>query len=418
MSNLVKLFKHQEEALNETYEKNRVAYYLDMGLGKTFVGSEKLWELNTPYNLVVCQKSQISDWKEHFETYYQEYKVIVYEKQSLEIIPPESVLIINYDKAWRRDELTRLEDFTLLLDESSMIKNERSNRSKFVLEKLHPNNVILLSGTPVSGKYEEIVSQVNLLGWKISKDLFLKQYTEREWDEIDGGYKIVGYKNVDRLKRKLTKYGAVFMKTEEVFDLPPQNHINVNVKNTKLYKEFSKHHIAEYEGETIVGDTPASAKMYLRQFAGFMNKNKVQRLKELIQSTNDRLIVFYNFKKEYEIISQLCEELERPVSTVNGQMRDLSAYEEKNNSITLIQYKAGARGLNLQKSNKIIYFTLTDESELFEQSKKRTHRIGQDQPCFYYYLLSEGSIEWRMLQVLKEYKDYTDELFEKEEVKK
>lgn len=342
--------------------------------------------------------------------------MIVFDKQSIDIIPTESVLVINYDKAWRRDELTRLRDFTLLLDESSMIKNERSNRSRFILNELSPDNVILLSGTPVSGKYEEIVSQVNLLGWKISKDLFLKQYTEREWDEIDGGYKIVGYKNVDRLKRKLKKYGAVFMKTDEVFDLPKQNDIKITIKNTKLYKEFAKHHIAEYEGETIVGDTPASAKMYLRQFAGFMNKNKIQRLKELIQSTNDRLIIFYNFKKEYELISQMCEEQERPVSAVNGQIRDLEAYENKDNSITLIQYQAGAMGLNLQKSNKAIYFSLTDRSELFEQSKKRIHRIGQSEPCFYYYLLTEGSIEWRMLQVLKEYKDYTDELFEKEEM--
>ena len=38
---------------------------------------------------------------------------------------------------------------------------------------------------------------------------------------------------------------------------------------------------------------------------------------------------------------------------------------------------AGAVGLNLQKSNKIIYFSLPLSSELFEQSKKRTHRIGQ-----------------------------------------
>jgi SNF2 family DNA or RNA helicase len=415
MSEEIKLFPHQERLLNDTYEFNRVAYYVDMGLGKTFIGSEKLWELNTAYNLVVCQKSKIDDWKEHFETFYPDYNVIIFDKQSLEIIPSETILIVNYDKAWRRPELTRLRGFTLMLDESSMIKNERSNRSKFIL-KLHADNVILLSGTPTGGKYEEIISQVNLLGWKISKDLFLKQYTEREWDDLDGGYKIVGYKNVDRLKRKLKQYGAVFMKTEEVFDLPKQNHINVKVKNTKVYKEFHKHHIAEYEGETFIGDTPASAKMYLRQFAGWMNKHKLERLKEIIQSTNDRLIIFYNFKKEYEMISKLCKDLERPISTINGDIKDLEAYEKQENSVSLIQYQAGAMGLNLQKANKIIYFTLTDKSELFEQSKKRIHRIGQEQPCFYYYLLTEGSIEWRMLQVLKERKDYNEALFEKEEM--
>ena len=82
----VNLFLHQDQLLNDTYDYNRVAYYVDMGLGKTFIGSEKMWELNTPYNLVICQKSKIDDWKEHFEEFYPEYKVIVFDKQSLEII--------------------------------------------------------------------------------------------------------------------------------------------------------------------------------------------------------------------------------------------------------------------------------------------------------------------------------------------
>lgn len=401
--------------MNETYKLNRVAYYLDMGLGKTFVGSEKLWELNTPFNLVICQKSKIEDWKEHFETFYPEYKVIVFDKQRLDIIPPESILIVNYDKVWRRPEISRLRDFTLMLDESSMIKNERSNRSKFVLQ-LHAKNVILLSGTPTGGKYEELISQVNLLGWNISKDLFLKQYTVREWDELDGGYKIIGYQRTERMKKKLREHGAIFMKTEEVFDLPLQNHINVKCKCPKIYKKFAKHHMVEIEDEMLIGDTPASAKMYLRQLAGAFNKNKLDQLKDLMESTNDRLIIFYQFKRDYEAIKLMCDELKRPMSTINGDIKDLDAYEKQESSVSLIQYQAGAMGLNLQKANKIIYFTLTDMSELFEQSKKRIHRIGQDKPCFYYYLLTEGTIEWRMLQVLKERKDYSDALFESEEM--
>ena len=52
----------------------------------------------------------------------------------------------------------------------------------------------------------------------------MKQFVEQEWDELNQQYKIIGYKNVDRLKKKLRQYGAVFMKTEEVFDLPKNNH--------------------------------------------------------------------------------------------------------------------------------------------------------------------------------------------------
>ncbi|PER45291.1 DEAD/DEAH box helicase [Bacillus thuringiensis] len=406
----MKLFPHQDRALNETYKHNRVAYYLDMGLGKTFVGSEKMWELNTPYNLLICQKSKIDDWKEHFEQHYN-YKVIVFDKQCIEEIPEESVLIVNYERAWRRNELLKLNNFTLMLDESSKIKNDKSKQTKFIL-RLNAENVILLSGTPTGGKYEELWSQLHLLGWKINQKLFLKQFVVQEWDDRNSKYKITGYKNVERLKAKLKQYGAVFMKTEEVFDLPEITDVKVKIPGTKLYKEFKKHHIVEIGEELLIGDTPAAKKLYLRQLAGSYNENKLQYVKDLVESTNDRIIIFYNFKKEYEALVDL---IDKPISTVNGSLKDLTAYEKFENSVTLIQYQAGAMGLNLQKSNKIVYFTLTDKSELFEQSKKRTHRIGQERPCFYYYLLTDGSIEWRMLDVLKERKDYTDALFEKEE---
>ena len=69
-------------------------------------------------------------------------------------------------------------------------------------------------------------------------------------------------------------------------------------------------------------------------------------------------------------------------------------------------------GLNLQKANKVIYFTLTDEAELFLQSMKRIHRIGQERPCFYYLMLCENSIEDEgILPTLGIRKEYTDELF-------
>ena len=66
----MELFKHQQEALEQTKDLNRVAYYLDMGLGKTFVGAEKMDDLGANINLIVCQKSKIEDWIDHIKEYY------------------------------------------------------------------------------------------------------------------------------------------------------------------------------------------------------------------------------------------------------------------------------------------------------------------------------------------------------------
>ena len=95
----------------------------------------------------------------------------------------------------------------------------------------------------------------------------------------------------------------------------------------------------------------------------------------------------------------------------NGSIKDLSAYEQHDNSVTFVQFQSGAMGLNLQKANKIVYFSLPLSSEYFEQSKKRTHRIGQVRPCFYYIMLCRDSIEEKILETLKKRQDYTERLF-------
>lgn len=407
----IKLYPHQERALKETKEFNRVGYFLDMGLGKTFVGSEKLKELHANTNLVICQKSKLDDWKEHFEKYYSEYNTFIYSKTRE--IPPKSVIIINYDLVWRRPELMGLENFTLMLDESSCIKNPTSKRTKFIL-RLKAENVILLSGTPCGGKYEEFHTQCKLLGWNISKKLYWQQYIKFINMDI-GGFKIpkvIGYKNVDRLKKKLHDHGSIFMKTEEVFDLPDQVEILITVDSTKEYKKFKKDRLITIESIELVGDTSLTKMLYLRQLASQYNSNKLSALKDLLESTNDRLIIFYNFTEEMKQMKELCERLDKPISIVNGQTKGLENYKSKDNTVVLVQYQAGAMGLNLQKSNKIIYYSLPLASELFEQSKKRTHRIGQTRTCMYWYLITKCSIEEQIFETLKERRDYTNKLFE------
>lgn len=234
---------------------NRVAYYLDMGLGKTFVGAEKVYLLNNDVNLVICQKSKIDDWVEHFNTYYPDYAVFDLTKKTQAVrfrglIDTKDVYnsdlqivgVINYDLVFRRSYISHITNFTLLLDESSLISNETAKRSKFIL-KLKPESVVLLSGTPTAGKYERLWSQLHLLGWDISKKAFWKSYVETEWVENGDGYKtevITGYKNVNHLKKRLSQFGAVFMKTEEVIELPEQVEQTIFMKTTKEYRFFMK----------------------------------------------------------------------------------------------------------------------------------------------------------------------------------
>lgn len=414
----MKLYQHQIDVLDHTKSFNRVAYYLDMGLGKTYVGSEKMLQLHERVNLVVCQKSKVQDWLDHFSYNYPQvvgydltkHLLAFADQIARQPFDPHIVVgVINYDLLFRRPQLSELTNFTLMLDESSLITNPTSKRTKFTLNKLKPNNVILLSGTPTSGKYELLWSQMHLLGWGISKDLYMKQYVDVD---VSSGYPVViGYKNVDRLKAKMRAYGCVFMKTEEVLDLPEQRLIARKIKPCKAYSEFRKNSYVEIDGKEFIGDTTLTKLLYSRMLCGAYNEDKLEALQDIIESTNNRLIIFYNFNVELDRIREVIPS-DRPISVINGAEKDLSAYDNFDNSVTLVQYQSGSMGLNLQKANVLIYFSPTLSSEQFEQSKKRIHRIGQKQNCLYYKLVS--GIEHRIYEVLDMRKDYTDKLFEED----
>lgn len=386
--------------------------------------------LGASINLLVCQKSKINDWVEHFRAYYSYIPEFTYDltdpkqltgflKHSLNTqygTACEACYgVINYDLAWRRKELLQLKYFTLMLDESSLIQNENSKRSRFIL-KLNPENVILLSGTPTGGKYENLWSQLHLLGWKIPKDLFLRQYVEFHYDDSSGFPRMVidGYKNVERLKRKMREYGCQFLKTDEVVDLPDQMDQTIRVPVSKEYKKFKKSRIVTVEGEELVGDCSLTKLLYERELCGQYCQDKLDAFQDLVESTSDRLVVFYNFTAELTKLAEMVHKLGRPLGVVNGNLKEQKVIE-KDGAVLFVQYQAGAYGLNLQKANKIIYYTPPLSSELFEQSRKRTHRIGQTKTCWYYYLTCQGSVEERIYKTLAKRKDYTDKLFEEEE---
>lgn len=428
----MELYQHQRDALRQTEGKNRVAYYHDMGLGKTFTGSEKMMRLGARVNLIICQKSKVDDWVEHFTKYYEKHFEMIYDCtrwnagdwKALAKNPTEPcAMVINYELAWRRPELTKLRDFTLMLDESSLIQNAGAKQTKFIVNQLRPKNVILLSGTPCSGKYENLWTQARLLGWDISEATYLDQYVERELAQtyvqgrIRRFWKVLGYKNVERLKQKLHDHGSVFLKTEEVMNLPEQTFVDVYVDAPKEYKKFMRDGIVQIGDVELVGDTQLTKRLRARQICSLYTKARYDAFMDLLASTNDRLIVFYNFTDECRKLIELVESVSRPWSIINGAEKNLDAYEQQDNSVTFIQYQAGSKGLNLQKANKIIYFSLTEKCDDWMQSQKRIHRIGQDRPCFYYVIKCKSTVEERIHEALKRGTDYTDELFREEEVK-
>lgn len=90
------------------------------------------------------------------------------------------------------------------------------------------------------------------------------------------------------------------MKTEDVLELPKQNFQIIKCKNTSHYKKFIKDKVVNIDGDLIVADFKLSERIIMRQLAGAYNKNKLKACEDLVDSTNDRLIIFYNYNIELE----------------------------------------------------------------------------------------------------------------------
>lgn len=252
----------------------------------------------------------------------------------------------------------------------------------------------------------------------LTKTTFYNTYIEYHFEDFGGGARVLtidGYKNVERLKRKMREYGCHFLKSDEVIDLPDQIFSTIKVEPSKELKKFKKDRVVTVNNTELVGDSTLTKMLYERQLCGQYSADKLEAFEDLVESTEDRLIVFYNFTAELDHLKAVAMANGRLCSEVNGYRKELNNYEECKNSITFIQYQAGAMGLNLQKANKIIYFTPPLSSELYEQSKKRINRIGQSRTCYYYNLVVKGSVEERIYKALAMRKDFTEALFEEVE---
>ena len=369
--------------------------------------------------LVVCQKSKISDWYWHWKdnTDYDVYDTYQMKSKELEQIAMmgHSVVVTAYDMVWRRPVFKEFAKTAhLILDESSLIQNEGTRRTDFIMS-LEPLTITLLSGTPVSGRYENLWTQCQLLGWDITRTQYWNRYVDwhlEKFYSIPRPIRVVdGYKNVEELKQKLRDYGAVFMTTEEAIELPDKIEETTYVSCSSKYKKFKRDWIVQMEREELVGDTPLNKMLGLRKLASYYSEEKKQALKDILEVNPERIVIFYNFKKELEAILDVVGK--RHFCQINGEHHDQSTFDKYDDCVIAVQFISGSFGLNLQASHICVYYSPTLSADAFMQSQARIHRIGQTKKCNYIYLVCEESIEVEIYETLRLREDYVLKLFEK-----
>lgn len=426
------LYNFQQAALDKIRNFDNALLAAEMGTGKTLMSIEQSERWNSPALVCLVLKSTVQQWLDELESQTDRRVFNGYKRTKSDGIDAfiacseRKCIVIGYDaykarcaKKLREYINANSNDVTMICDESSLIGNMKSQRTKSVL-KSNTAHKIMLSGTPATGgKMENLIPTMHLLGWSITKDEFLHDYCDvYEWTNPARPWVVIpiiqGYKNIDQLHKELEKHGTVFLTMEEAgVELPEVTEQNIRQKRTADYKKFMKNGIITIGDEEIIGDNSLTKMMRARQLCSIYNPERAAAVEELLlQAGTEPVVVFYNWTAELDILKSICERLKRPVSVVNGQGRDLSAYYAGTpGTVVCVQYRAGSMGLNLQSSRICIFFSLPLSFSDFTQAKARVHRIGQNRNCVFYTIVCEDSVEEDILYTLTERKDYSEQLF-------
>lgn len=126
---------------------------------------------------------------------------------------------------------------------------------------------------------------------------------------------------------------------------------------------------------------------------------------ERLSKKHPRLIIFYNFDYELEMLRTLHTRLDIPVAELNGHRHE--PVPETERWLYLVQYQAGAEAWNCITTDAMIFYSLTYSHKIFEQSQGRIDRLNSPfEDLYYYILMSTSRIEkliWRALLAKKSF---------------
>lgn len=422
---------YQKVAKDFILEHPSSGLFLDMGLGKTVTTLTAIEELKNDYLeeikvLVIAPKRVAEDtWPTEHEKWdhLKNLKVIKVlgtpKERKLALHQEGDIYIITRDNiAWLVELLGKKWDFdTVVIDELSSFKSNTSKRFK-KLKTVRPliKRVIGLTGTPAPNGYMDLWSQVYLLdrGERLGKTIteFRRRYFNTLYRHGYNEYELrEGAKEeIDEALKDL----CISMKAKDYLKLEEPLYINrvakLSEKEYKMYKTMERDAVLEFENEDITALNAAAVSNKLLQLANGaiytdekevieIHNKKLEVLEELIEEANgEPVLIFYNFQHDKD---RILEKFKKDVRVLDTE-EDIKDWNNRKIKILLAHPAGAGHGLNLQDGGSIvIWFGLNWSLELYQQANARLARQGQKETVRIYHIITENTVDERVLEVLK-----------------
>ena len=423
---------YQDVAKQWILDHPAAGLFLDMGLGKTVTTLTAIEELKNDYLdiqkvLVIAPKRVAEDtWPDehqkwdHLKDRLKIVKIMGKPNERLNALKQTGdVYIITRDNvAWLVETLRRNWDFdTVVIDELSSFKSNRRQRfKKLKLVRPFIKRIIGLTGTPAPNSYMDLWSQIYLLdrGERLGKTI--TEYRRNYFDTLPRpGYN--EYKLRPGAKEEIDQLISdicISMKFQDYLQTEEPLYIDRPVKLSdqeyKVYKTMERDTVLEFENDEYISAlTAAEVTNKLLQLANgaiydqdknyrVIHNKKLEALEELVEEAGEEsVLVYYSYISDKERILQRFKNAR--ILDTEKDIKDWNAGKIK----LMIAHPASAgHGLNLQDGGSIIiWFGLPWSLELYLQANARLWRQGQKQTVRIYHLLTEGTMDNRVLQVLK-----------------
>lgn len=394
--------------------------------------------------LVLCPATLKYNWRREVESTIPDVTISVFEKSA---DWSSDVVIINYDMVSKdeiKQKILARKWGMLVCDEAHMLKNSKAQRTKAVMEiKEVCERVMLLTGTPIMNRPEELISLLKIIG-KLQSHFggyskFIWRYCSPS-NKVIRGKKVVvldGASNLDELHRTL-RNGCMIrrLKQDVLTELPAKTRsvIPVKIDNRKEYDKAEEdivHYVAEIAAKDkafleSIKDLPeeeqeaqkrafandkaqraARAEIlvkinHLRQIAAKGKLSTIKAWVEDFMESGEKLLLFGYYKSVVETFGAAFN-----ADIIYGETelkaRDKAVQKFQNDSetkILVLNMMSGGVGLTLTAASNVAFAELGWRPGDLQQAEDRVHRISQNYPCTAWYFLDFDTIDsylWNMV---------------------
>ena len=416
----------------------------DMGLGKTVqtlanLLKEKETDRASLPSLVIAPTSLMSNWRREAEKFTPDLKVLTLQgpnrKEKFPHILDYDLVLTTYPLMVRDTEFYQEQRFHyIILDEAQAIKNAKSKTTQ-IIYSLKANHRLCLTGTPIENHLGELWSMFHFLmpGYLSTQERFTRLFRtpiEKHGDDTRG----------EQLRKRVQPFMLRRTKDLVAKDLPEKSEMVRSVpligKQRDLYEtvrlamdkkvrdEINKKGLAR--SHIMILD----ALLKLRQVCCDPQLVKLAKAKKVKQSAKldllmsmvpemieegRKILIFSQFTTMLTIIQNELTKHKIKYSKLTGQTRKreeaISAFQDGDAQVFLISLKAGGVGLNLTAADTVIHYDPWWNPAVERQATDRAYRIGQDKPVFVYKLLTEDTVEEKILKLQEKKQQLADSVY-------